>query len=277
MANNPNATREEMRMMAWYINVSTGVGDLGRAGAIGDWLQVAFFSPKFAVSRFQTPYALFAAHRKQLPRVRNQIAKDLVRTVATGAMVLKLAALAGAEVAGWDPEDPDWGKIRWGNIRIDIWGGFQQPTRMIARLGKIVVGDAPEGDPEPVGILSRFAAFKLSPAITVPVELATRKTAVGEDVTRTETLMNAAQPLVIRDIREVYEQEGALEAAVVAGLVGLGVGVSVYEDSETTTRRKMRKMQQAGNTAGARRLGDIYNRANPDQRIVTVETWPKRK
>ena len=277
IANNPNATREEMKMLAWYINVSTGVGDLGRAAAIGDALQVAFFSPKFAVSRFQTPYSLFAAHRKQLPRVRNRIAKDLVRVVATGAMILKLAALAGAEIAGWDPEDPDWGKIRWGNIRIDIWGGLQQPTRMIARLGKIAVADAPEGDPEPIGILSRFAAFKLSPWIAILAELGYGKTAVGEDVTRTETLVNAVQPLVIRDIKEVYKQEGAFKAAVITGLVGLGVGVTVYEDSETTTRRKMRKMQQAGNTAGARRLRNAYNKANPDQRIVTVETWPKRK
>ena len=148
---------------------------------------------------------------------------------------------------------------------------------MIARLAKIIAADAPEGDPEPIGILSRFAAFKFSPAITVPIELATRKTAVGEDTTRTETLVNAAQPLVIRDIREVYEQEGAFKAAVVAGLVGLGVGVTTYEDSETTTRRKMRKMQQAGNTAGSKQLRNAWNRKHKDQRIVTVETWPSRK
>lgn len=254
MANNPNATRDEMKMMAWYINVSTGVGDLSRAGAIGDILQHAFFSPKFAVSRFQTPYSLWAAHRKRLPRVRKQIAKDLTRTVATGALVLKLAALAGAELVGWDPEDPDWGKIRWGNVHIDIWGGFQQPSRVIARLAKIVVADAEGGDPSPWGIIGRFSAFKFSPALTLPYEIVVGETAVGKEITPPEALLGAAQPLVLRDIREAWAQEGAGKAIVVAGLVGLGVGVSVYADSPTSLRKKIKKAEVAGEWGKAQQL-----------------------
>ena len=41
-----------------------------------------------------------------------------------------LAKLAGAEV-GDDPEDSDFGKIIIGNTRIDIWGGIQQPMRLL--------------------------------------------------------------------------------------------------------------------------------------------------
>lgn len=266
VADNPNATNEELRAIADYINVSTGLGNLGSFGAIGDKLQLAFFSPKFAVSRVQTPYKLYRYWN--LPRVRKQIAGDMIGVVATGGMVLTLAYLAGFDVELLDPEDPDWGKIRIGNTRIDIWGGFQQPARLIARLatGKIIGGDA-----DPLELLSRFAAFKLSPAVTIPIELWTGKTAVGEETAIPATLARSMVPLVARDVHEAWKEHGIPAAIGVGALAVVGVGVSTYEDSETGTRREIKKLKAKKKFAESEKLRLFWNRKHPKNRIVTVK------
>lgn len=266
MSKNPNATQEEMRAMADYINISTGIGDLGRFGAIGEGLQVVFFSPKFAVSRVQTPWAL-AKHWK-LPRVRKQIARDMAGFISTGGMILTLAMLAGADMELFDPDDPDWGKIRKDNMRIDIWGGFQQPARVIARIARMPFADV---DFDPLDILGRFAAFKLAPAITIPVELVRGKTAVGEEITKLETIGQSFVPLVLRDIGEAWKEEGLAAGLTAGALAAFGVGVSTYPDSETARRGKIKKLKQAKKYGEAERLRLEWNRENPEDRIRTVK------
>ncbi len=267
IANNSNVTLDERRAFANYVNVSTGLGDLRHFGAIGKELDLTFFAPRFAVSRVQTPYMLMK--HWQLPRVRKQITKDMAGFVATGGMVLTLAAMVGAEVELFDPDDPDWGKIRFGDTRIDIWGGFQQPARVIARLASGPFNA--EVGFSPLELVARFAAFKLGPAITVPHELWTAKTAVGEDTTRMETIAKSVVPLVLEDIWEAWKLEGVPTAAATAALAVPGVGVSTYRDSETVTRKKFKKLWQAGQITKARQLRYRWNSENPDDKIVTVK------
>ena len=267
MANNSNAILDERRAFADYVNVTTGLGNLGQAAASGKILDVIFFAPRFAVSRVQTPYVIMKYWKH--PRVRAQMARDMAGFVATGGMVLTLAAMAGAEVELFDPDDPDWGKIRFDDTRIDIWGGFQQPARVIARLAsgpfKSEVGFSP------LELVARFAAFKLGPAITVPHELWTAKTAVGEDTTRMETMAKSVVPLVLEDIWEAWKLKGVPTAAAAAALAVPGIGVSTYRDSETVTRKKFKKLWQAGQITKARQLRYRWNSANPDDKIVTVK------
>jgi hypothetical protein len=270
---NPNATQEEMRLMADYINVSTGLGNLGKFGAVGEYLQLGFFSPKFSVSRIELPIKTIQAltnrgKYKGMNTVRKQMARDMVGVVGTGMMVLALASLAGFDVEWLDPDDPDWGKIRAGNMRVDIWGGFQQPARVVARCA---TGTFRREDFDPVEIIGRFAAFKFSPAATVPVEMLTGKTAVGEETTIPETLARSAMPLVARDIKEAWDEHGIKGAAAAGALGTVGVGVSTYKDSETATRREIKKLQDQGKYSQAARLKAEWNRENPKNRIVTVK------
>ena len=267
IADNKNATMEEMRAMADYINVSTGLGNLNEFGAIGGTLQVVFFSPRFAVSRIQTPWKL--AKYYKLPRVRKQIARDMVGVVATGGMVLVLAALAGAEVVWDEPENPDWGKIRIGNTRIDIWGGFQQPARVIVRIATTPFRK--EAETGPLGLLSRFAAFKVSPAFSISSELLTGETAVGEETTRLETLARSVQPLILRDVEEAWREEGLPAAIGVGALAAVGIGVGTYKDSNQATRNRIKRLRASGQKTQAERIRVEFNKENPNNRIVTVK------
>ena len=65
--------------------------------------------------------------------VRKEAARDLVAFLGIGASVLGLAKMAGAEIET-EPTSSDFGKIKIGNTRYDIWAGFQQFARFGATL-----------------------------------------------------------------------------------------------------------------------------------------------
>ncbi len=242
LVKNPNATHDELKAYADFLNKATGIGDLGQFKGAADVLSTTIFSPKFTVSRFQTPTAIIKHWKHK--RVRKQIARDMAGFVGTGATVLGLAALAlkdepDAEV-GDDPRRADWGKIRIGNQRWDIWGGFQQPARLIWRTmvwgsdkagvtGKEISEDRKEFDP--IDMFWRFATFKLSPAITLPVELITGETAVGEKVTPGESVARHSISLFLQDIAESYKDRGLKNAILTGATTGVGVGVSTYSSA----------------------------------------------
>lgn len=277
LAKFPNATHAELTAWADWVNIASGRGDLGRAAAVANKLSLVVFAPRFAVSRIQTPYVVFK-HWK-MPRVRKEIAKDLVGLVAVGTMALTLAELAGFEV-GIDPRNPDFGKIRIGDTRIDIWAGVQQPVRVTARVFLAVTDKVGitgkelaerEKDVDPLNLLGRFAAYKLAPSITIPLEILKGKTIVGEPVTPTQTAARAVLPLWMDDVADAYRKEGAGRATLVGGLTFLGIGVTTYEDSETWTRRRIRKMKLEFNYAGAGALQFEWNMKNPDNPIRNVK------
>ncbi|KKM23946.1 hypothetical protein LCGC14_1610060, partial [marine sediment metagenome] len=100
----PNATLEEMTAISDWINVFSGIGNLGRAGVATENVQRAFFSLKFSVSRVQAPYILYK-HWK-LPRVRKEIAKDIAKFLGVAFSGLAAASALGATVEWWDVDDP---------------------------------------------------------------------------------------------------------------------------------------------------------------------------
>lgn len=276
IAENPNATRAELDGYADYLNAATGLGNLGAFRQAAKILSVTFFSPRFTVSRVQTPLKLYKYW--DMPRVRKEIARDMTAVVATGMTTLGLAALAGAD-ASLDPRDTDFGKIRIGDTRVDIWGGFLQPARLVARIltratdrmqitGRGLTKE--EKDIDPVEAMWRFFSFKLSPAVTIPQELLTGKTAVGEETTPTETILRRLYPLYIDDIREAAK-EGNWGAAIASGAGAfVGLGVSTYDSSQDQVRNRIRKLLRNKQVGEAAKLKAEWNREHPQQRIVEV-------
>ncbi len=256
----PNATHAELKAWANYVNVASGRGNLGKFAGAANALSLGFFAPKFAISRIQTPLALFGKSSKGVTRrVRKEIAKDLVATASLGATALTLAHFAGAEV-GTDPRSADWGKIKVGNTRIDIWGGMQQPMRVVARIGLGITDKAGltgkdltdwQKDVDPLELVARFSQYKMAPTGTIPLELYKGKTIVGEDVTPTETAAKAAIPMVYEDMRDAWRLEGAGQAAWVGVLAFFGVGASTYsrkEGRENTIRKLLEEARRAKTT-----------------------------
>ena len=274
----PNATHAELTAYADWINVTSGRGNLGRAAAVANGLSLGIFAPRFSASRIQTPYMVFKYWKE--PRIRKAIAKDMVGFVSVGMSTLILADLAGFEVST-DLRDPDFGKIRIGDTRVDIWGGFLQPVRVTLRVGLTVTDKlnitgkelaAQDKETDPLELIERFTSYKLAPSLTIPLELIRGRTIVGEPVTPSQTAARAVLPMWLEDIADAYRLEGAGRALGVGILTGHGVGVQTYKDSEYRTRRMIRQMMREFNLIEASRLQFEWNIRHPDNPIRSVST-----
>lgn len=256
LVKNPNATHEELSAYADMLNITTGIGNLVKFSVVADSLSLGLYAPKLAVSRFQTPYLLLKYWK--LPRVRKQYARDLAGFIITGNVILGLASMMGGDDddidVGSDPRSPDFGKIRVGNTRFDVWGGFQQPARLLSRImigatdkSGITGRGLPEDkkDVDPLELIGRFAAFKLSPWITAAQTLYTGRTPVGEEVTPTEAMAKTFTALTIQDVFETFKDAGPKRASMAAAAAWLGIGVNTYKSSsgfgKPTSRERIRR------------------------------------
>jgi len=244
--NHPEATQQQKKDYARYVNAASGRGSLGTASAAADKLAFIFFAPRFMVSRFQAPLELVIGTAKstssllrgdvQLAKeqatVAAEIAKDWLALAMTGFLIMKMAQMMGADV-GDDPESSDFGKIIIDDTRIDIFGGFQQPMRLISAvtIGGLKAQGVMKGKSKQTAIDmgSRFLQYKLSPNITFPVALVFGVNIIGQEQTGAETAIRAYTPLVLQETFDVWDNTRSLEMAAAAALLtATGVGVTEH-------------------------------------------------
>lgn len=136
--NNPKFIRDLQN----FVNMATGRGQLpGKLERLAPELSTMFFSPRLIASRvniMRTAFTELPGVRQGLgkvgyealdPVVRKEFYKTLASTGMIAGSVLGLMAAAGAAVEK-DPRSSDFGKIRIGNTRFDIFAGFQQYIRL---------------------------------------------------------------------------------------------------------------------------------------------------
>jgi len=247
----PDASLETKQAMARYINYASGRGSLGNFNSATKELNTVFFAPRYAVSRFQ---AILSPVLIKDSTVRKEIAKDFTAYVGTGMAVLTLAHILGASV-GIDPEDSDFGKIILGNTRIDIWGGLQQPVRLM--MSPIVVGLSRSGlkdskrNIDLIDATRRFMSYKLSPAVTIPAQLITGKSVIGEEIPMYETALRSVTPLFMQDTFDVWNNnEGIVKAAGAAAGTFVGIGVNEFEDRSSDEARREAKLKRLNKRRG---------------------------
>jgi hypothetical protein len=199
------------------------------------------FSPKLFKSRLDVLNPRF--YSQLHPFVRKRVVRSLVRMVAAGTAVLAIAAKYGADVE-LDPRSSDWGKIRIGKTRFDIWGGNQQIARTIAQLGsqstksstteKIHhLGHGQHFDP-----LGRLFEGKLSPPFSFALDVKRGEMYGGRPFTWQAEAKEHLSPLLYQDVWDAWRQESAGVAGVVAGVGAFGVGANTYKSQPKETKKK---------------------------------------
>ncbi len=225
--------------LASFVNHATGRGDLGRLSNAGVWLNAAFFSPRFVVSRIQVPLDLITS----TPAVRKIVARNLVAFVSTGLVALMLAKLAGADVED-EPLSSDFGKIKIGNTRIDFWGSYLPYVRMVSQIvmgqrKSTATGDV--YDVNRIDIASNFLRSKLAPVPGMVWDLAAGETFLGEELkaeNAQQLVYERLTPIFIQDINDAVRDSG--EAGLLYGaLAMLGVGVQTYENNWNSTENQL--------------------------------------
>ena len=238
LARNGTVTDAEAKAIANYINVATGRGHalLGEQAAPG--LATIFFAPRYTMSRFQ-----LLAGQPLLGgsvRTRGLIAKEYAKYLTGVGVALGLGALAGGEIET-DPRSSDFGKIKFGNRRINLLSGLSQATTLVSRAatgqtktasGEIrdLVGDKVKfGQGNLQDTLARFARTKLSPAFGTALDLRLGKNVVGEKVTPGSALAQLAVPLSLRDIYDSMKDNDVPEGMAMAALSLFGANIQNYD------------------------------------------------
>lgn len=218
----PESTPQQREAFAWYINASSGRGNMKLTPNQAKLMAAVFFAPRYAVSRFQTLYSPFRSWND--PTVRNEILKDFAAYVTTGTTVMLLAQLGGAEEVSLDPSESDFGKIVIDDTRIDMWGGLQQPARLLLQGALLPAQQAElvelERDIDPLEAATQFLKYKLSPAVTLPISLASGENVIGQEQGAGETVLRAVTPLTLQEAVDV----GIENESIAAGLAGFGAG-----------------------------------------------------
>jgi hypothetical protein len=263
LSRNGEPTQKEMEAIANYINVATGRGPLGKFEKAAEGLSTVFFAPRLLASRFQ--YLMLQPLWSKgggSARVRAMIAKEYAKFFVGLSPVIALGLLAGADFE-LDPRSTDFGKLRFGDTRVDILGGLAQVTTVLARVatgtkktGSGEVRAIREGlrlpaqerrfaDDNVVDVLNRFGRTKFSPLTSTAIDMLAGETVVGEntDFTTKEGATRLGTrlitPLSARDIYEAIQAEG-VSTGVALGLVSLfGFGLTTYE--QRSAGRKKRK------------------------------------
>jgi hypothetical protein len=105
-------TKEEMQGIAYYVNISTGAGNIAPLGKVAPVMSKLFFAPSFWASRIQYLIGMPIKNAGS-SRVRMQIAKEYAKFYSFASVVLGLAAINGWTTA--DARDSGFGDLKLSN------------------------------------------------------------------------------------------------------------------------------------------------------------------
>lgn len=242
------------KALADYLNAATGHGNLGAFEDAAGVLSRLWFSPRNVAARFQVIGQLMSPTTPWL--VRKEMAKDLVVYVGAGVTLLSMAHLSGLADVELDPRSADFGKIKIGHTRIDLWGGYQQIARTVATLytGETMDSSGNLHSADRLEVIGRYLRNKLSPSAGVGVNLLDQTDATGQpfDVRDLISLDQAKgfAPLFLQDIIEGVKEHGAWGLAL-APVTFMGFGASTYAtfgEQRDQQSKEMFVKDTAGNT-----------------------------
>lgn len=247
--------KSNLTALAEYINAASGRGSLGRFEESAPLLAQAFFSPRLITSRLQmlnylNPVKYVTGTPAQRLAQREAL-RSMMATLGAGMTVLAIAKAGGAQV-GDDWTSSDFGKIKIGRTRIDIWGGFQQYIVLIARILKGAYTSSVTGERRPLGqgfketspaeLVGRFALSKRNPFARIAADtiniLGTRELTdplSGKPLEKARWIEDNFVPIIVQDVLDLMEEDPDLVPLSV--LSAFGVGVQTYPlESEGRSR-----------------------------------------
>lgn len=247
-------TTAQARIISNYINVATGRGTIFMADQAAAGLNAVFFAPRFVASRFQMILGqplYFGVLSGKAPliekgalRARAQIAGEYARILTGAAVVYGLGVAAGAELET-DPRSSDFGKMRFGNTRIDMMAGLGQVTVLLNKIGtgekkSLRTGQILPLVPPPGGklkfgsedlddTLEKFLRFKLAPAPGLAWNYLSGTDAVGNPVTASSLAINALVPISLSDVYATMVEQGVPKGPAIGVLSIFGAGVQNFD------------------------------------------------
>ncbi len=263
-------TLQEAKAISKFINVATGRASLGKAEAAVSALNTAFFAPRYVLSRFQLlaelPRAALAQVTNPAIKAFNKVTGKNVTvpdrhlfggTAETDKLIAEqyanyavgittiltlLSYVPGVEIEK-DPRSTDFGKIRVGNTRADLFSGLQQVAVFLAKQGSGKTKSTKTGQIEEMDAgdrldnATRFVRGKLSPLWSSSLDVLLRENIVGDRVAPLRSPTDAAQfatklltPIAYQDIYKILKSDYSMpdQTALTVSAI-LGAGIQSYD------------------------------------------------
>lgn len=225
--------------IAATINNFTGGARVGKLeGGATPVLNAAFFSPRKIVSTLQMFNPVNYLNPNISPTARKQALKRLLSSVGITMTTLGLAKLAGIDVE-LDPRSSDFGKLRFGNSRIDISGGNSSYITLFSRItsGKTKTANGEKelgnniGDTSKAQLIGQALRYKLSPNASLLLDAVVGRNAIGEDKTISQSALDRMKPMFLGSVVELWNDESTdPEIKSIMTTLGLfGTGLNTYE------------------------------------------------
>lgn len=239
-------------VIANYINVATGRGDLGKLNKMTNELNTLLWSPRMIASRIQMFNPTLYTN---LPKgMRLDGLKSLLGIAALGTAIDTLSSIGGAKVTT-NILSSDFGKSRFGKEVIDPWGGFQQYIVGAARFlaGKT---DNPKVYPPTtrLGVLGQFAKSKESPAASLAHTILTAKKFTGKSLdpstaggmideygNKTSIQSEVGKqfvPIFVQDLHDLYKNEPKWSENIGLDSALIGASLAGMEQSYPAPQQK---------------------------------------
>lgn len=224
-----------LKDIASFINAATGRGSLGKFNGSVPLLSAIFFSPRLMASRLTLLNPAYYARLS--PVVRKEAVKSLLSLGGIALTLTSLAKMAGADVES-DPRSSDFGKIRTGDTRYDILGGFGQYITLGARLvsnetknakGQVKQLGKGYGDDTRLDVAGKFLTNKESPIASFVTDYLRGSNAIGEPFETRKAIAERFVPMFAKDAAEMMQKYGAGEGAAKVAPSMIGIGVQDYK------------------------------------------------
>ena len=226
-----------LRSIGEWVNNATGRGgssEFVSRHAIG--LNALLFSPRLMASRLNL--ILNPKFYADLdPFARKQALRGMGQLMGAVTLTLWLGKMNGADVS-LDPRSSDFGKLRFGDTRIDVMGGMQQYMVLVSRLAKGEMVSSSTGELIPLesgfaktnrdDILLRFGEQKMAPVPSFGWGYLKGENFEGNKFELSKELGRLFLPIGVESAYDTNSEYGAKRAAAGFGLNVVGLGVQTY-------------------------------------------------
>jgi len=271
------ATDKDYNKIATVTNDITGRGELPKkAEQLAPLLNAVFFSPRLNMARARI--GLDVVLTRPEGRFYNKaLARELAAWIGGTLGTLWLLSLIKGITVEKDLRSADWGKVRYGDMRIDPWAGFSPMIRLMAQLisGERKVTDTGEiKDIDAEETIWRFIQSKFAPPMQLAADIKKGETFTGEplELTTPSVLKETARlstPMVLQDLYDALKYQGLIEGFVGGTLAFHGVGVQTYPLTEN------KKLKMYKDELTYQIFGQKWDEIGPEAQDVIKEFHPQ--
>ena len=267
-------TDKQWKDIGHVLNLLTGEGDPKTFGQLAPTLNAIFFAPRLLESRIRAFADLFRPNLSMT--ARKILAYHVASFVGINAGILALSSMVPGANVETDHRSTDFGKIKFGNTRVDFWGGYLPIARLGIRMatGEIKTQSGRVIPAETRDTIASFLQSKLGPVPAFLLDLYRGQTFYGDYVgveaeSLAQQFYNRFTPFVIQDIMDAIHYQGLTTGVVGGALAFHGVGVQTYPMSKGT------EVMMQKDSLASKVLGQKWDELGPEVQKYMKDNFPQ--